>query len=770
MRKSYKTLIASVIACTLVGTLAFNGTLAYLTDTKGATNIVTVGKVQIDLEEPGYPGNNSDEVKRVIPNQEIVKDPQVENTGNNAALIYLKVDIPQENFTEMSLDGTLGEKKMQDLFALKGLDGDWELIKTEPSTNADTQKTKTTYVYAYRKPLEKGATTSKLFDKVQMKNAIENDLSGNVEDIVITACAIQATDIPGKDLTMDADSLKKIYDIYLNQSGYKDGNGITYRLDGGTITGEKQCYTILDYGYTPPEPEREGYDFVGWEPASIPQGIGGPFTFTAQWKKIVQEERHITTNLSDIMLTGGAGGEASYEYDGDGTVSVSSENESIATATLDTQAHRILVAYHAPGTTNLVMHASAGKYSQATETRIPVTCKRQDTAVTLTTSTLTLDKNGDGTVAYVYDGDGAVSVRSTDENIATVGLDSAKHAATIHCQKAGECDVSNSAEETNISSAANATCHITCSKESGFVLLSAASGTIDQNSSSASVQITASHGGALSVSRISGNAANATLSGSNITFSRNGNNIGDCIFTVTSAATEQCKEANATYRLSVNKQNGYITLAASSGTISSGGSNASVQVKSSHGGTISVSRTSGNSANASVSGSTINFSRNGNNYGQTKFTVTCGATSSYNAASATFTIDVKQSYITFVFTTGGTNAYYRTGVYLTVPAGSTIASLYNAGYNDSSCTQSGRYLTGSTVYADGNKSSSVGSTRMAITKTGNTYTITGKIFSTWGTCLNTMTTSHLYLYGSWNTISATTELKNGQWYNIVGMN
>ena len=112
MRKSYKTLIASVIACTLVGTLAFNGTLAYLTDTEGATNIVTVGKVQIDLEEPGYPGNNSDEVKRVIPNQEIVKDPQVENTGNNAALIYLKVEIPQENFTEMGLDGTLGEKKM----------------------------------------------------------------------------------------------------------------------------------------------------------------------------------------------------------------------------------------------------------------------------------------------------------------------------------------------------------------------------------------------------------------------------------------------------------------------------------------------------------------------------------------------------------------------------------------------------------------------------------------------------------------------------------
>ena len=305
MKKSSKKLIASVMACTLVGALAFNGTLAYLTDTEGATNVVTVGKVQIDLEEPGYPGNNSDEVKRVIPNQEIVKDPQVENTGNNAALIYLKVEIPQENFTEMSLDGTLGEKKMQDLFALKGLDGDWELVKTEPSTNADTQKTKTTYVYAYRKPLEKGTTTSKLFDKVQMKNAIENDLSGNVEDIVVTACAIQATDIPGENLTVDKDgylgtaTLTSVYKIFMNQSGDKDvrpaddGNRtqtgklgtITYNLgDDASLNDALYEYSTADYGYVPPTPTRENYIFAGWEPEQIAADSVGDISFTAKWE------------------------------------------------------------------------------------------------------------------------------------------------------------------------------------------------------------------------------------------------------------------------------------------------------------------------------------------------------------------------------------------------------------------------------------------------------------------------------------------------------
>ena len=41
-------------------------------------NIATVGDVKIDLEEPGYPGNDSEEVAAILPNQEIVKDPQVE--------------------------------------------------------------------------------------------------------------------------------------------------------------------------------------------------------------------------------------------------------------------------------------------------------------------------------------------------------------------------------------------------------------------------------------------------------------------------------------------------------------------------------------------------------------------------------------------------------------------------------------------------------------------------------------------------------------------
>ena len=222
MRKLKKQLLRTIIACGLVVSVAAGSTVAYLTDAETAANTFTVGNVQIDLEEPGYPGNDSDEVKNIIPNQEIVKDPQIENTGSNDALAFLRVEVPQEMFTDED-DGT-GEQKKQDLFRLKGVSDQWELLRTETVTGEDG-KAKTSYVYGYKKTLGKGTTTDKLFQKVQMKNAVESDLSGNVEDIVVTACAIQATDIPDMNLTpgsdgnLSKDVLDQVYTIFLNQSG-----------------------------------------------------------------------------------------------------------------------------------------------------------------------------------------------------------------------------------------------------------------------------------------------------------------------------------------------------------------------------------------------------------------------------------------------------------------------------------------------------------------------------------------------------------------------
>ena len=95
-----------------------------------------------------YTSNDSDEVKNIIPNQEIVKNPQIENTGNNDALVFIRVEIPQETFTDED-DGTGGQKK-QDLFRLKGVSDQWEPLRTETVAGEDG-KAKTSYVYGYKK-------------------------------------------------------------------------------------------------------------------------------------------------------------------------------------------------------------------------------------------------------------------------------------------------------------------------------------------------------------------------------------------------------------------------------------------------------------------------------------------------------------------------------------------------------------------------------------------------------------------------------------------
>lgn len=304
MRKSKKQLMKSGIAGLLVASMAVGGgTLSYLTDAETADNTLTIGKVKIDLEEPNYPGNGSDAVTGIVPNQEIAKDPQIENTGNNEAIVYLKVDIPQEEFTEFGTDNVAGEKKLQDLFTLKNVSDQWELLRTE--TKTVDSKTKTSYVYACKKPLPKGATTDKLFQKVQLKNAIENDISGNVEDIVVTAYAIQSTEVadinlaPSDDGTLGKDILDQVYTVYLNQSsdqtarpaeeGDRSQTGklgtITYELDGGSLEGALTEYGTADYGYTPPAPTKKGYEFIGWEPENIPADSTGSVTFTAKWEE-----------------------------------------------------------------------------------------------------------------------------------------------------------------------------------------------------------------------------------------------------------------------------------------------------------------------------------------------------------------------------------------------------------------------------------------------------------------------------------------------------
>ena len=203
----------------------------YLTDRDTAVNTVTVGDIKIDLDEPNW-----HDTYDVIPNQELPKDPQIKNTGVNDAIVFMTVQVPVEEITLTADNGTKGVKAPSELFWFKdtadgasthanNFDSNWVHLDTK-DTGADMSGLSHTYVFAYKTPLAANQTTSPLFDKIQIKNFIENEIMGGItEDIFINAYGIQASNVleSGVDLSnnLTTANLAKIYDIFITQSGYQ---------------------------------------------------------------------------------------------------------------------------------------------------------------------------------------------------------------------------------------------------------------------------------------------------------------------------------------------------------------------------------------------------------------------------------------------------------------------------------------------------------------------------------------------------------------------
>ena len=224
----------TVLACVLIGCLTTGGALAYFTDADTVTNTFTSGKIQLDLVEPNYPGNDSAEVTNLVPGEEIVKDPQIINDGENDEYVFLEVYVPYVNATIAADDGTrAGDKALTELFTYKVNDG-WEEISAVTDVRAAAAATADTaqyngdglgemvqlegvnyvrHVYAYATGGEltalvgtdnsgqqkadgssgtTGQTTPALFNAVKLANLVEDENFENSEySIRINAYGIQ---------------------------------------------------------------------------------------------------------------------------------------------------------------------------------------------------------------------------------------------------------------------------------------------------------------------------------------------------------------------------------------------------------------------------------------------------------------------------------------------------------------------------------------------------------------------------------------------------
>lgn len=266
--KNRKKFVMLCVACGLIAAMSIGGTLAYLTDQTEATNNFTFGDVKVDTIETEWnttDSNNNgvpDMAENGVPNQQIPKSVQARNVGINDAIVFVKLTVPVENVTRVFDNGRVEttstgahDKKKQEIFYFQNSgyginyqnngfehDGRWVNLPEEetgyngaggstPYLDMSPNKfraytgTTRTYVFGYNARLTPGAITSTLFEKVQIKNFLENEITPRaIKNIKVETYSIQADNIVnssgqiGTSRTISRYTLKEIYDIYVNQN------------------------------------------------------------------------------------------------------------------------------------------------------------------------------------------------------------------------------------------------------------------------------------------------------------------------------------------------------------------------------------------------------------------------------------------------------------------------------------------------------------------------------------------------------------------------
>lgn len=208
-------MVKGIALAAMLAALAAGGTAAYLTDFETATNSFTVGKVDIELDEPNW---KPDDNTKIVPTQVIKKDPFIKNRGINEAFVYLEVSVPVRNVITAAQDGTRNALAKTELFSYTK-NKEW----TQLERKAIGQNM--VYTYAYNHILKPGEKTTTLFNTVTFANIIEGQLDTQQLDMPVRAYAIQSTNA-GEDKTTIPEQAAAAYQKYVNQNKGLSG-GVT---------------------------------------------------------------------------------------------------------------------------------------------------------------------------------------------------------------------------------------------------------------------------------------------------------------------------------------------------------------------------------------------------------------------------------------------------------------------------------------------------------------------------------------------------------------
>ena len=171
-----KKVLAGVVIAICLSFVTY-GSLAYFTHEDTATNVITSGNIEIELQETAVnengeiiPFEESQEVYDVMPAETVSKIVKVENTGDNDA--YVRISIEKFITLAEGVEGTPDAELLELDFNVK----DW--------TEADGY-------YYYNYPLAPGDTTTALFNSVTFDSAMDNMYQNSKATIIVNADATQ---------------------------------------------------------------------------------------------------------------------------------------------------------------------------------------------------------------------------------------------------------------------------------------------------------------------------------------------------------------------------------------------------------------------------------------------------------------------------------------------------------------------------------------------------------------------------------------------------
>jgi predicted ribosomally synthesized peptide with SipW-like signal peptide len=204
-----KKALAAIIAVCVIVCLTAGASLAYLTDTKTATNTFTVGKVNIKLTETGSDGKATEDGLtdlKLVPNTTTAKDPTVTVVkGSEPCYVRAKVKVTGISYFKNNIGNQSLGDALKELF-VQGEASGWN-IATDTNgvvVTEDTNKDEATITYYYSEIVNASEADVKIANPVftavkcptwvteTTANAKGDKAFASTFTVVVTAEAIQS--------------------------------------------------------------------------------------------------------------------------------------------------------------------------------------------------------------------------------------------------------------------------------------------------------------------------------------------------------------------------------------------------------------------------------------------------------------------------------------------------------------------------------------------------------------------------------------------------